>query len=554
MKPWEMYQTAPAVVVANAKPWEAYQQDAPVADAEQPKPWEQNWTATEAPKPEQRGLVNGTLQSVINGATFNLADESAAAGRAITDKILQEKPSFVPAMGGNMGVALVNQPNGYNNYSASINDKYNEYLPEERAAQKEFDKKHPVLSIGGRIAGAIANPVTRIIPNANGTLLGSKLLADVGMGALQGGVYGGLYGLGDGEGGLENRLKEAYRQGKTGAIVGGAIPVAKEAIKAAGRAVANVVGGTSGAGGESLKRGFDAGTRNSETYKNAMRGKGSVYDVVDDVDKAVRAMEKNASAKYKAMLPDNGATLKLPDKEFNDALKKATESVSGVTSGVDDTAAKAVNKAHTLARNIKLNGGMTFDNALEAKKAMDGIIEPLSRAGEKNAVRILTPIRNALNNTLESAVPEYGGARAAFRADTRLIENIKHALTSSDPTTELRKLQGITRQSVAAAQGGKQELGAVLDAVSGKKILDAIAGGQVQQWVPRDPLRTYGSVAGALSTRAFSSNPFAPWAILLSASPRAQGELAYALGQISTSLPKTNTGAVLQLVEALKKR
>lgn len=506
-----------------------------------------------AEKPKQkRGVVNGTLQSVINGAMYNLADESAAAGRAITDKILQEKPSFVPAMDGNMGVALVNQ-NPINSYSASINDKYNEYLPEERAAQKEFDKKHPVLSIGGRIAGAIANPANRLIPAANGTLLGSKLLADVGMGALQGGVYGGLYGLGEGEGGLENRLNEAYRQAKTGAIVGGAIPVAKEGIKAAGRLVADVAGTTSGAGGESLKRGFDAGTRNSETYKNAMRGKGSVYDVVDDVDKAVRAMEKNASAKYKAMLPDNGATLKLPDKEFNEALKKASDSISGVTSGVDDTAAKAVNKAYKLADNIKLNGGLTFDNALEAKKAMDGIIEPLSRAGEKNAVRILTPIRNALNNTLESAVPEYGGARAAFRADTKLIENIKHALTSSDPTTELRKLQGITRQSVAAAQGGKQELGAVLDAVSNKKILDAVAGGQVQQWVPRDPVRALAAGGAALSTRALSANPFG--IVSLSAfSPRVLGETSFLLGRGASVLPNTNTSAVLQLVEALKKR
>ncbi|MBO5704941.1 MAG: hypothetical protein J6R99_02895 [Alphaproteobacteria bacterium] len=506
-----------------------------------------------AEKPKQkRGVVNGTLQSIINGATYNLADESAAAGRAITDKILQEKPSFAPAMGGNMGVALVNQ-NPINSYSASINDKYNEYLPEERAAQKEFDKKHPVLSVGGRIAGAIANPANRLIPAANGTLLGSKLLADVGMGALQGGVYGGLYGLGEGEGGLENRLNEAYRQAKTGAIIGGAIPVAKEGIKAAGRLVADVAGTTSGAGGESLKRGFDAGTRNSETYKNAMRGKGSVYDVVDDVDKAVRAMEKNASAKYKAMLPDNGKTLKLPDKEFNEALKKASDSISGVTSGVDDTAAKAVNKAYKLADNIKLNGGLTFDNALEAKKAMDGIIEPLSRAGEKNAVRILTPIRNALNNTLESAVPEYGGARAAFRADTRLIENIKHALTSSDPTTELRKLQGITRQSVAAAQGGKQELGAVLDAVSNKKILDAVAGGQVQQWVPRDPVRALAAGGAALSTRALSANPFG--IVSLSAfSPRVLGETSFLLGRAANALPKTNTSAVLQLVEALKKR
>lgn len=459
---------------------------------------------------ERLGWWQGATRAVGNGLLFNTADELESA--------------------------VTGQP-----------------VAEIRDEQKQFTKTHPVASIGGSVLGAIANPIGRALPVAKGTLLGSRLLAQSGMGALQGAGYGALYGFGAGEDGVRNRLKEAYRQAKTGAIVGGAIPVVKEGIKATGRLVADVAGTTSGAGGESLKRGFDAGTRNSETYRNAMRGKGSVYDVVDDVDKAVRTMEKNASAKYKAMLPDNGATLKLPDKEFNDALKKATESISGVTSGVDDTAAKAVNKAHTLARNIKLNGGMTFDNALEAKKAMDGIIEPLSRAGEKNAVRILTPIRNALNNTLESAVPEYGGARAAFRADTRLIENIKHALTSSDPTTELRKLQGITRQSVAAAQGGKQELGAVLDAVSNKRILDAVAGGQVQQMMPRDPLRAIAAGGAAFSTHALSANPLG-FTTVAAFSPRVLGEAAYYAGRLANVLPNTDTNAILQLVEALKKR
>lgn len=459
---------------------------------------------------ERLGWWQGATRAFGNGLLFNTADEleSAVTGQPVT---------------------------------------------EIRDEQKQFTKTHPVVSIGGGVLGAIANPIGRALPVAKGTLLGSRLLAQSGMGALQGAGYGALYGFGAGEGGLENRLKEAYRQAKTGAIVGGAIPVVKEGIKAAGRAVADVAGTTSGAGGESLKRGFDAGKRGSETYRNAMRGKGSVYDVVDDVDKAVRTMEKNASAKYKAMLPDNGETLKLPEKEFNNALKTARQSISGVTEGVDDTAAKAVDKAYKLASNIKKRGGLTFNNALEAKKAMDGIIEPLSRAGEKNAVRILTPIKNALNNTLESAVPEYGGARAAFRADTRLIESIKSALTSRDPTTELRKLQGITRQSVAAAQGGKQELGAVLDAVSNKKILDAVAGGQVQQLVPRDPVRALAAGGAALSTRALSANPFGIVS-LAAFSPRVLGETAYYAGRLANMLPNTDTNAVLQLVEALKKR
>lgn len=418
-----------------------------------------------------------------------------------------------------------------------------------RAEQKQYVKDSPYKSTAYNVLGAIANPVSRMFPATKGASLGSKIV----QGALQGAGYGAAYGFGEGEGGFENRLTNAGKYAKTGAVVGGSIPVAVEGVKAVGRGIADVAGQASGAGGESLKRAYDAGTRNSKTFTDAMRGKSSVYDVVDDVDRAVKTMERNASAKYKAMLPDNGATLKLPDTEFKKALKTATDSISGVTSGVDDTAATAINKVHKLAQNIKVNGGMTFDNALEAKKAIDGIIEPLSRAGEKNAVRLLTPIKNALNSTLESAVPEYNGARAAFRADSRLIDSIKSALTSKDPTTELRKLQGITRQSVAAAQGGKQQLGKVLDAVSGGRILDAIAGGQVQQLIPRDPVRAAAAAAAAFGAKALSANPLG--IVTIGAfSPRISGEVAFKLGQIASKTPQANTNAILRIVDALQKR
>ena len=424
-----------------------------------------------------------------------------------------------------------------------------EPVKEIRAEQQQYIKEHPVLGIGSIVGGAMLNPTGALGGAARGASLGEKVLR----GAIQGGAQGALYGFGSGEG-LGDRLEMAAKRGALGAGIGAATPVVVEGVKAVGRGIADVTGLTSGAGGESLKRGFDAGARNSETFKNAMRGKSGVYDVVDDVDKAVRTMERNASAKYKAMLPDNGATLKLSDKAFKNALKEATDSISGITSGVDDVASNAVNKVHKLAANIKAKGGLTFDNALEAKKAIDGIIEPLSRSGEKNAVRLLTPIKNALNETMENAVPAYNGARAAFRADTRLIDSIKSALTSKDPTTELRKIQGITRQSVAAAQGGKQELGRILDDVSGGRILDAVAGGQVQQWIPRDPVRALTAGGAALGTRALSSNPFG-WATLGTFSPRLLGEISYALGYTGSKIPVSKLSyPALRVVEALKTR
>jgi hypothetical protein len=91
MKPWEMYQTTP------------------VADTVQQKPWERNWGVVETPKPEKRDVANGTLQSVYNGLTFGLADESAAAGRALNDMILHDKQSIAPVTNGGVMDAVLNK-------------------------------------------------------------------------------------------------------------------------------------------------------------------------------------------------------------------------------------------------------------------------------------------------------------------------------------------------------------------------------------------------------------------------------------------------------------
>lgn len=422
-------------------------------------------------------------------------------------------------------------------------------VKEIRAEQAEFTQKHPVMGIGSIVGGAMLNPTGAIGGAARGASLGEKIVR----GALQGGAQGALYGFGSGEDGVGNRLINAGKVGGTGAIVGAVLPIVAEGVKAVGRGVADVTGLTSGSGGESLKRGYDAGTRNSDTFKRAMRGKAGVYEVVDDVDNAVRSLERARGDAFKAALPKDG-NFKISEKAINDAFKNATKEISGVTAGVDDVAANALNKVDKLLKNTKYSGGMTFNNALEVKKAIDGIIEPLSRSGEKNAVRILRPIQTALKDTMVEAVPEYAGALREFSKASEIIDALKGAFTSRDKTTELRKLQGITRQSVAAAQGGKQELGRILDEVSKGRILDAVAGGQVSQRVPRDPVRALAAGGAAMSTKALSANPLGV-ATLATFSPRAMGELSFALGRAASKIPTGKlTYPALRVVEALKKR
>jgi len=495
-------------------------------------------------------VLNPAAQAVERGAWGSLgvnANKLNAAFDASTQYVGNKLTKAVTGR-----ADIIPADSKYNNTGvekeAGWRDYYNRALNSEQRMQQKFQQEHPYINTGLEIAGSMkagGNILGKALgAEKAGAAVASKLAPSIGQkwatvlgksvaGAISGGSGGAVYGFGTTNGNINDRLKGALRGAEYGAAIGGALPpawqVTKDTVKGAGKLLAELVGKTSGAGAKSVERAYDAGIRNSQVFKDAMRGNSSVYDVVDDVDNAVKTLERNASAKYKSMLPENSATLKLSDTQFENALKTATDSISGVTAGVDDTAANAINKVHKLAQNIKANGGLTFDNALEAKKAIDGIIEPLSRAGEKNAVRLLTPIKNALNETMEKAIPEYGGARAAFRADTRLIDSIKSALTSKDPTTELRKLQGITRQSVAAAQGGKQELGKLLDKISNGRILDAVAGGQVVEKMPRDALRLAG--VGAIGAGAVAH----PTTLLAlpATSPRLVGETAYALGQVA---------------------
>lgn len=417
-----------------------------------------------------------------------------------------------------------------------------------RAEQQQFADDHPVMGIGSTVVGAIANPTGAIGGAARGATLRNKIVR----GALQGAGQGALYGFGAGEDGIENRIASALDSAKAGAVIGGAVPVVAEGIKATGRRIADITGLTSGAGGESVKRAFDAGRRNSQTFKTAMRGSNNVFNVVDEADDAIRKMERARSEAFKKTLPQNGNGIMLPIDDVNAAFNNSMNQITGVTRGVDDVAENALRKVQRLAQNVNKAGGLNFNNAMEMKKAIDGIIQPLERAGEKNAVRLIQPIQSALKNTMVKAVPEYSNALSGFAEASQTINAIKKALSmGTNPTTELRALQGITRQSVAAAQGGKQQLGRILDEVSGGKILDEIAGGQVNSWLPHDIMRALGAGGAAISTSALNTNPLALPAVL-SFSPRAVGETAFALGRVASKTPQVAPGTIARIVEALR--
>jgi len=106
---------------------------------------------------------------------------------------------------------------------------YAELLDAERERLSRVKKDSPVLSTATEIAGAIANPLSRLGWAASAADRGQRFVR----GAIEGGALAGLYGFNQGEDGLANRATNAATSLLVAAPIGGAINAALPAIRGA---------------------------------------------------------------------------------------------------------------------------------------------------------------------------------------------------------------------------------------------------------------------------------------------------------------------------------
>lgn len=171
-------------------------------------------------KVETPGLLTGTVRALAKGASYNLADELAAAGDA----------AISPVVGGVGGMST----------APAYGQRYDENLRKQRAIDAAFRKENPLLSIGGEIVGTIGGTLATL-PTA-ALRVPATLRGMVGQGALVGGGTGALAGFGGGEGGFQNRLLEAGEGALLGAGIGAAAPLVIVPAAKAGSWVRNTLG------------------------------------------------------------------------------------------------------------------------------------------------------------------------------------------------------------------------------------------------------------------------------------------------------------------------
>lgn len=166
---------------------------------------------------------------------------SATADREVSNQDMGPKPlAFgIPIIGPYLeeaGAAVAAIPNAVT--GGAIGPTYAQSLERMRARNRKAEKDYPVVGTAGQVAAGIATGgplLSRIAPAA--TAVGR-----VGQGMLIGGTVGAIEGFGAGEGGVGNRTATAAQGGAVGTALGGALPVAANAVSRGYGAAVDAIG------------------------------------------------------------------------------------------------------------------------------------------------------------------------------------------------------------------------------------------------------------------------------------------------------------------------
>ncbi|KQS79562.1 hypothetical protein ASG25_10600 [Rhizobium sp. Leaf384] len=119
----------------------------------------------------------------------------------------------------------------------------------------------------------------------------------------------------------------------------------------------------------------------------------------------------------------------------------------------DDSIEAAVRRARSYLTDG--NSVLTdFNASLRAKQELDAMIEGARPAAQRQ----LIPVRNALDNALEQASPNYAAARNAFRQQSRSIDAVEAGTNAASPRVRsadsVPAFQGMSPEEQAAFRAG----------------------------------------------------------------------------------------------------
>jgi hypothetical protein len=307
----------------------------------------------------------------------------------------------------------------------------------------------------------------------------------------------------------------------------------------AGNLSANAVGafGTH-TGGMPIKEAFKAGMKGGEAskaFRENMRNKVPMTDVLDTAKANVAEMGRLKSAEYRAGMANvSGDKTVLGFNGIDDAVSKAHGQVTFKGQVKNTKAAQVVQQINKEISDWKRLNPKEFHTpeGLDAlKQKIGGIVEGIPFE-EKTARMVGQNVYNSVKSEIVKQAPTYAKTMKSYADAMDEIKEIERALSLGNKAsvdTAMRKLQSLTRNNVNTNYGNRLDLARTLEQKGGNQLMPALAGQALNTWVPRG---IGGTVAGGVGLGGYAVGGLPGAAGMLAIqSPRLVGETAYKLGQ-----------------------
>ena len=304
----------------------------------------------------------------------------------------------------------------------------------------------------------------------------------------------------------------------------------------AGNLAASSIGAVMGKSPENLKQAYSQGKLNSKEIIQNLTGETSADDILTKIKQGISSLQTQKSNSYRTA-KEGWAADKTPIDftPIEDAFNKEVATLSeGGHKIVGKEEMPKIDEVKTVLDEWKADPEMHNALGLDSLKRRIDAIYPESPK-HNQAQRIISATRNAVKNLITEQVPEYATAMTEYEKQNSLINDINKALGSSqnaDKATAINKVMKVLNESPSAKF--KQDLVAILKEKTGVDIMPAIAGQNLQEWLPQGigKISGYGGLAYALSHGGATLPLFA------AASPRLMANAFYKAGQLATSKNK----------------
>jgi hypothetical protein len=311
----------------------------------------------------------------------------------------------------------------------------------------------------------------------------------------------------------------------------------KEKVAAsAGKLATGAVGAIMGKSPENLKQAYGQGKIGGQEFIQNLTGEATADDILSKVKQGISSLQTQKANAYRTA-KEGWAADKTPI-DFAPIEEAFNREVSTLSEGGHKIIGKEeipkIDEVKIVLDEWKADPNMHNALGLDALKRRIDAIYPESPK-HNQAQRIISATRNAVKDLITEQVPEYASAMTEYEKQNALINDINKALGSSrtaDKATAINKVMKVLNENPSAKF--KQDLVAILKEKTGVDILPAIAGQNLQEWLPQGvgKISGYGGLAYALSHGAATLPVFA------AASPRLMGNAFYKAGQIASGKNK----------------